>query len=313
MPWINTDTINAMKFRRGYKPQDYHDIISYAKDGQFMFPRCIQTIDFNFHDKPEMLSFYNNHYNRFNLSNYHPVNNMKCYAYLPGPGEVRPSSIVLRHDVYQGAEPNNRVVLKIVDTKHGYHEYKRQMKLHDLGYPSPEPYIYMNYLSLLQILLKEKRASYKIPLIPAILSFLHEIEIKKRPFNELKSKETRAKISVLLHKLKVVSSLYEISLIERYLDDLINIDEGIFDDLEFKGFLFMEFIEHTVSFENILFDILGGKEMEHYSGASRILPSRPYYDEDFLMNDIISLILKLWNLGECHNDMKGEHFLYNFH
>ncbi len=89
-------------------------------------------------------------------------------------------------------------------------------------------------------------------------------------------------------------------------------DDGFFSDLEFKGFFFMDYIEKALSFEQMLFDSLGGRKMEEASGSIENFPYRPEYDPEFLIHDVIELILSLWNIGECHNDMKGEHFLYDF-
>jgi len=45
-------------------------------------------------------------------------------------------------------------------------------------------------------------------------------------------------------------------------------DDGFFSGLEFKGFFFMDFIEKTLSFEQMLFDSLAGGRWRRRVGPS---------------------------------------------
>lgn len=312
MPWINLDKIPAAEFRKGYKPPDYHDIIIFSKDGRFMFPRVIQPGNFNLQTKADIVSFYDTHKEQFGIPPAERVTRASCYSFLPGPGEVRPTHVVLRHTLYNDANRLERAVLKVVNSRHGYREYRRQQDFHERGYPTPRPFLYVNYFTDLIYHLRDKgRRSLHVE-IPAILGFLREIETCKRPFDDLKNPDTRARFTAVLAKVRTAAAQKDVPMLTRYIEDLNALQDGIFDGLEFKGFFFMDFIEKTLSFEQILFDVLGGKDLERESGAIHVLPWRPDFDAEFLIHDVTELILRLWNMGQCHNDFKGEHLLYNF-
>ncbi len=309
MPWINIEKIPAADFRRGFKPAEYHDIIVASRDAKFMFPPIIQPFDLNLQDNAEIVKFFNKNHEWFDFDG--NVNTLSRYSFMPGPGEIRPTHVVLRYNLQHQDQQENKVVLKIVHPKYGFQEYARQKKFYDAGYPTPKPYLFINYFSALGALLREKNRELEDLDVIAFLDFLRDVELAKRPFSAYYAPAYKKKIVDILDWLKPISSTSEVALINRYKEDLANMDDGFFSGLEFKGFFFMDFIEKTLSFEQMLFDSLGGWKMEEESGAIDILPVRHAYDPEFLLHDIIDLMLRLWNMGECHNDMKGEHFLYD--
>ncbi|NMC07558.1 MAG: hypothetical protein GYA24_20260 [Candidatus Lokiarchaeota archaeon] len=310
MPWINIEKIPAAEFRRGFKPTDYHDIIVASRDAKFMFPPVIQPTNFNLQDKGDIINFFNSNRNKFNLKD--EVTSISRYSFMPGPGEIRPTHVVLRYNLHRDERLVDQVVLKVVHPKFGFQEYVRQKKFYDAGYPTPKPYLFINYFSDLELLLREKNLVLEDLDVITLLDFLRDVELAKKPFSAYYAGANKLKTMNILEWLKGVSSETETTTINRYEEDLTNMDDGFFSGLEFKGFFFMDFIEKTLSFEQMLFDSLGGRRMEEASGAMDILPFRPEYDPEFLLHDVIDLILRIWNIGECHNDMKGEHFLYDF-
>ncbi|HME52894.1 MAG TPA: phosphotransferase [Candidatus Lokiarchaeia archaeon] len=309
MPWINIEKIPTAEFRRGYKPPEYHDIIIASRDSKFMFPRVIEPINFNLHDKAELISFFNDNKATFDFKR--DITSITRYSFMPGPGEIRPTHVVLRYNLYNQEAIQKQVILKIIHS-FGFQEYDRQLKFYTAGYPTPKPFLFFNYFTDLELLLKRKNESLHDLDLAAIIDFLKDIELRKKSFSEYYSASNKQKTTNMLNWLKGISTGDEIALLDRYNEDLESIDDGFFDGLEFNGFFFMEYIEKTLSFEQMLFDSLGGRKLEESSGAMENFPFRPEYDPGFIMQQVIDLILRLWNMGECHNDMKGEHFLYDF-
>ncbi|MHA1793656.1 MAG: hypothetical protein ACTSVI_13505 [Promethearchaeota archaeon] len=323
MTWINLDNIDIIQFRKGYKPPEFHDIIKYSRDARFMYPRVIEPLSSSFQNKRELINFFNRYLYRFGLEN--NITDITRYSYMPGPGEIRPTHVVLRYDLFTGqvndtkilknddtSPVSEQVVLKIVNSKYGYQEYRKQQKLHEVGYPTPKTFYYCNYFTDIQDIVKDTKGKIRTGEIDWLLSFLREIETGKRLFSDLKQIENNKRITLILNRLKNFVSQRDFSLFTKFLEDLENLNEGIYDGLEFKGFFFMDYISGSFSFEQILFDILGGKRLEKESGAFKILPFRPFFNAENIINDVIDLIMRLWDLGECHNDLKGEHLIYNF-
>jgi hypothetical protein len=310
MPWINLENIPTAEFRRGYKPPEYHDIIISSRDSKFMFPRVIEPISYDLHNKADLVRFFNDNKRTFDLKK--ESTSISRYSFMPGPGEIRPTHVVLRYNLCDQDALLGEVILKIVHPKYGFQEYIRQMKFYTIGYPTPKPYLFFNYFTNLEVLLKNKNESLQDSDVASLIEFLQDIEQTKKSFSEYCSASNKQNTTTLLNWLKEIASRDEVALLDRYIKDLAAIDEGFFDGLEFKGFFFMNFIEKALSFEQMLFDTLGGRKMEEASGAIKNFPFRPEYDPEFIMNQVIDLILRLWNMGECHNDMKGEHFLYDY-
>jgi len=159
LPWINLDTIPAAEFRHGYKPADYHDIIIASRDSQFMFPSVIQPSNFNLQNKAELVQFFNKNGDKFNFKK--EITALSRYSFMPGPGEIRPTHIVLRYNLYHESQLADQVVLKIVHPKFGFQEYARQKMLYDIGYPTPRPYLFLNYFSDLEAMLRKKNQALK--------------------------------------------------------------------------------------------------------------------------------------------------------
>mgnify|MGYP006293511615 CR=1 FL=1 len=326
MTWINLENIPLIQFRKGYKPPEYHDKIVYSRDAKFMYPRVIEPLARNFQKKEDLINFYNMYDYRFNLKE--SVADIVPYSYMPGPGEIRPTHVVLRYDIKSEKDsmsfpPNNEmmdsisqnysesVVLKIVNSKYGYQEYRKQQRLYELGFPTPETFYYCNYFTDVQDILSESKNIILQPEIEWFLEFTREIELNERFFNELKKKENNERMrNLVINEMKVTNG-QERLLLERFLDDLNNLGEGLFDGLEFKGFFFMDYLENSLSFEFILFDLLGGKELERASGAEQILPYRPDLNKKHIIKGLISRISEMWELVS-HNDFKGEHLLYDY-
>ncbi|MHA1681636.1 MAG: phosphotransferase [Promethearchaeota archaeon] len=326
MPWINLDTIDLIKFRKGYKTEDFHDLIIYSRDAKFMYPRVIEPLSCSFQNKEQLISFFNMYGYRFGLDE--PVSGITRRSYMPGPGEIRPTHVVLRYDIQtinrvmrdvtiaNTTTTNTKnhfseqVVLKIVNSKYGYQEYRKQQKLFELGYPTPQTFYYCNYFTDIEDILKNNHEN--LPYKSWFQDFLRDIEIGKRLFSELKRPDNKARIQGVINDQLQGAGEGDKQLLLRFKEDLDNLDDGIFNGLEFKGFFFMDYLANALSFEIILFDILGGKHMEKASGAINVLPYRPFFNAENIINDVIDLIIELWELGECHNDFKGEHLLFDF-
>ncbi|MBD3186187.1 hypothetical protein GF325_05110, partial [Candidatus Bathyarchaeota archaeon] len=322
MPWINLDAIDVIQFRRGYKPEEFHDIIKYSRDAKFMFPRVIEPLSCSFQNSEDLHDFFNMYNYRFGLES--EVTKITRRSYMPGPGEIRPTHVVLRYDIetIKEVQPDHdsfhqdfseQVVLKIVNSQYGYQEYRKQQKLFELGYPTPETFYYCNYFTDIQDIIKEMdRKLSDTDLTHWFLGFLRDIEVGNRLFSELKDPEVNKQMRLLVKDATRGTSGTAAQLLSRFIEDLENLNDGVFDGLEFKGFFFMDYLSNALSFELILFDILGGKKMEKASGAMNILPYRPFFHAENIINDVIDLIIELWELGECHNDLKGEHLLFDF-
>ncbi len=316
MTWIDLSKIDAVKFRAGYVPDDYHDIIKFAKDGRFMYPRVIEPISTNFQDRQQLMRFLNTWKMYFDLDMNKNITSVNNYSYMPGPGEIRPTHVVFRYDTFTGpGAPGKKFVMKICDSHYGHQEFRRQEMFYKKGFFTPKPYVFCNYFTEVEFFFKDMRKSVEHSIIREVtwlLSFLREIEVKKRDFNALKDPAITKRITNIIDVALGTVKDGRNDLLEKFRDDLSSLADGIFDNLEFKGFLFMEYIENTISFEQILFDRLGGIELEKASGAFEVLSKRPELGYLDLTDGIIAIMLKLWNMGERHNDMKGEHFLYDY-
>lgn len=334
MTWINLDIIDTVSFRQGYVPPGYHDLIVYSRDGRFMYPKVIMPLSFNFQKKRDLIHFFDAYRDRFNMSG--TIEDAVLHAFMPEPGEVRPTHFVFRIDVSTchagepgdatgdhhpraGHEVREQVVMKIVNNKFGYQEYRKQQKLHELGFPTPEPFYYCNYFTEIQDVIKEEMLEVEIPGAATFMDFLRDIERDRRPFTDLKqpawNERGKALVAAVADRVASgpgTSNPHAPMQLSRFLDDLDTVKEGIFDGLEFKGFLFMDYIRESLSFEMILFDILGGKHLEKVSGAMDILPFRPFFNAENIITNLVDLIVELWELGEVHNDLKGEHLLYSW-
>jgi len=311
VPWINLNNINLIEFRRGtYKPPEYHDIIKYSRDARFIYPRVIEPLSCNFQMKDEIRDFFKKYSYRFHIKP--DISDVIPFSFMPGPGEIRPTHVVLRYDlISESRDILGQAVLKIVNSKYGYQEYRKQQKLYNLGYPTPEPFYYCNYFTDFQDIFKNKNDIRDPDAWRWISSLLREIETGIRLFSDLKKHENNVRIQDFIKKELENVDEDDRFILTKFLDDLQNIEDGIFDGLEFKGFFFMDYIEHSLSFEMITFDLLGGMEMEKKSNCLKLMHPRPILDENVIIEDVVDLILRLWNLDTCHNDLKGEHFLYD--
>jgi len=60
------------------------------------------------------------------------------------------------YNLHHQDQQENKVVLKTSIRSMAFQEYARQKKFYDAGYPTPKPYLFINYFSALGALLREE-------------------------------------------------------------------------------------------------------------------------------------------------------------
>jgi hypothetical protein len=145
--------------------------------------------------------------------------------------------------------------------------------------------------------------------------FIQKLEKSEKSFAEF-GEETRT----FIHLLDALEQ-YDVSLatnkqarknLARYKEDFQDI-QALTDNGKkvLKGYFTMDYWCGLASFERLLFDTLGGRKLETYSQSIRLLDTPPVFTGREIVEAVVKIITDLWNLGETHNDLKGEHVVYN--
>ena len=81
--------------------------------------------------------------------------------------------------------------------------------------------------------------------------------------------------------------------------------------LQFASILWMEF-RLSISFELLLYNVLGGQDLDNQTGTIEIVPSyeMTILPQDMLIKQTPALLNKLWKIT-THNDLKGEHIRFD--
>ncbi len=341
--WLNLDKIDLLKFRRteGYIPHGYHTHIAFFQDGNFIFPtKFIQPLNWKITDNVDIIKFFNGHRKEFNIPEARWVNK---YAFLPGPGEIRPTHILFRYDLfdqkpmetpevfngnfevyqkkYQGPDfirPLKQIALKVVNPNYGYQEYRRQRSLVEKGYYTPRVYTYESYFSPLMLGFLNIIAHPRHPLQRQCrwgLDYIQKLERSEKTFAEFED-ETNIMIKILEALDEQDATLKDNKQgrknLARYREDFHDID-AVTDSGRrvLKGYFTMDYWGGLTSFERILFDTLGGRKLETYSHSIRLLDTPPIFNGREIVEAVVKVITDLWALGETHNDLKGEHVVWN--
>lgn len=367
--WMNLDKIDLFKFRKpdGYVPEGYHGTIQYFKDGQFLFPtKYIHPLNWRIIDNMDILKFFNGQLKRFDIDV--PLRWVNKYSFLPGPGEIRPTHILFRYDVFpeqpvdtppvfegdferfakkcaaraesqvgagagvgtgiapgEGAGddhpfvyPAKQVVLKSVNPNYGFQEYQKQKKLVELGFATPRVYHYETYFSPIMlgflniinqprhVLQKQCRWAY---------NFIIKLEHNEKTFGEFKEETRRFRLlleALEEHDEELQHNKQARKNLARYKEDFEDLS-AVTDNGKrvLKGYFTMDYWGKMVSFERILFDLLGGRKLETYSRSVRVLETPPVFEGPETAQAVVDVITRLWNLGVTHNDLKGEHVVFN--
>ncbi len=341
--WLNLDKIDLLKFRRteGYIPPGYHTHIAFFQDANFIFPtKFIQPLNWKLTDNADILKFFNGHKTEYSIPQPKWVNK---YAFLPGPGEIRPTHILFRYDLfdrqpmdtpvvfngnfeqyqkkYQGPDfitPIKQIALKVVNPNYGYQEFRRQRDLVKKGYYTPRVYTYETYFSPLMLGLLNIINRPRHPLQGQCrwaFDYIQKLERSEKTFTEFEE-ETRIMIKILEALDESDETLKDNKQgrknLARYREDFHDIDAVTDSGRKvLKGYFTMDYWGGLTSFERILFDTLGGRKLETYSHSIRLLDAPPIFNGREIVDAVVKVITDLWTLGETHNDLKGEHVVWN--
>ncbi len=340
--WINLDKIDLALFRKseGYTPEGHFTNIQYHRDSQFIFPtKYIPPLNWNIMDNMSVIKFFNGH-REFHLPE--KVMWVNKYSFIPGPGEIRPTHNIWRYDLfprqpmstpavfqgdfadfhrhYKGADyvdPLKQVVLKAVNPKYGYQEYRKQRDLIKKGFPTPNVYHYETYFSPIMmgfvniinqphhVLQRQCRWAY---------DFVNQLEQNEKNFVEFENETRRFRLllqSLEEHDEFVKTHKQARKNLARYMEDFEDI-RAVTDDgnRSLKGYFTMDYWSGLTSFERILFDLLGGRKLETYSRFISLLDQPPVFNGPEVAKAVVEIITRLWDLGVTHNDLKGEHVVY---
>ncbi|MHA1733606.1 MAG: phosphotransferase [Promethearchaeota archaeon] len=343
--WINLDLIDVVKFRKpdGYTPEGHFTNIQYHRDAQFIFPtRYIQPLNWSLMDNEDACKFFNGH-PEFGIPEGVEVRWVNKYAFIPGPGEIRPTHVLWRYDAfprepmptpavfrgdydafrkeYRGDDftfPLKQVVLKAVNPKYGYQEFRKQRKLVGEGFPTPRVYHYETYFSPIMLGLVNIINQPRHPLQKQCrwaYDLINKLEHDEKTFAEFEEETHRFR--VLLGALEAGDEYLRDHKqarknLARYIDDFEDVN-ALTDGgrKALKGYFTMDYWPGLVSFERILFDLLGGRKLETYSRSIRLLDRPPVFRGPEVAREVVDVVNRLWSMGETHNDLKGEHVVFD--
>ncbi len=333
--WLDLDKIDPARFHRGYVPEGYFTNIQYTRDASFIFPFGF-TGGQQIVNNERMLDFFRTHAREHRLEQAPAW--IKKYGFLLSPGEIWPTHQVFRYDLFakkppmgtppvfdgdyedfehgnyhrtEFLHPLQQVVLKIVNPKYGQEEFAKQRRLYDAGFPTPRVYQfrsspYEDLKNFLAGLIQENPYSREKQWQWA-WKFLDTCETGENPIEAFPTEKQR--LLAILSRLDSSDGTGQDEFL-RDLEDATEIDQ--LPEVRLKGFFTMEFWILS-SFERHLFDILGGRKLETASGVLRFLDAPPLISAHELIEEVTKLLVRLWHdLGETHNDLKGEHVVFNW-
>ncbi|NHI94179.1 MAG: hypothetical protein EAX96_16935 [Candidatus Lokiarchaeota archaeon] len=301
MPWINLDLIDLKQFMRGqYVPPNYHTTLS-RTDLRYLFPNREYEISTNLMNNEIARNYINKYKDFFLIPENENVNewNLEKSAYMPGPGNRRPTNSILRFLVKD--KPHTAYVAKIGNYLAGRAEYEKQKMLFNMGFPTPRPFYWDNdafigFFKGLYHFLNHKLENNSIS--------TEDYDETNKIFESILSE--KEELYVLKQKLKK----------EVFSDSLGDFDEvEMLSDyfsgkkLQFASILWMEF-KFSYSFELLVYNIFGGIELDDYTGTIQYVLDSPLISEKELCTQVPELINKLWGIT-THNDLKGEHIRFD--
>ena len=301
MPWIDLDKIDLNKFMRGeYVPPNYYNALS-RTDLRYLFPNREYEISLNVMDNDIIKNFLDSKRSFFLLDNSSNLENWEIEksAYMPGPGNRRPTNSVLRYLIKN--KPYLAYVAKIGNYLAGRAEFEKQEQLYKLGFPTPRPFYWENGAFI----------SFFKGLFHFVNHSLGENKISVEEYNEI----ARTFDSILAEK----EELYVIK--QKLKKEFFSNFKGEFDEVEmlldfwngeklqFASILWMEF-KFSTSFETLIYNAFGGKELDNQTGTLEFMQETLTLSKQTLIKEIPKLIDKLWTFT-THNDLKGEHIRFD--
>ncbi|MHA1784368.1 MAG: hypothetical protein ACTSVE_04155 [Candidatus Helarchaeota archaeon] len=301
MPWINLDLIDLKKFMRGkYIPPNYHTALS-RTDLRYLFPNREYEISINLMDNEVTRNYIDNLRDYFLI---HKNEDLKDWeieksAYMPGPGNRRPTNSVLRYLIKN--KPFTAYVAKVGNYLAGKAEFEKQEMLYKMGFPTPRPFYWDN--------------DAFIGFFKGLFNFLND----KLGRNEIWPDEYNEVAMVLDSILMEKEELYVIK--KKIKREIFSGYEGEYDEVEmlldfysgkklqFASIIWMEF-KFSTSFEDLIYNVFGGRELDVQTGTIDFVPETTILPEGELTKKIPALLNKLWTIT-THNDLKGEHVRFD--
>ncbi len=299
MPWINLDDIDLRRFMQGnYIPPNYYAPLSRI-DLRYLFPNREYEMAINLMNNETVKQYINGHKDNFLVPDAIDINQweLEKSAYMPGPGNRRPTNSIMRFLVK--GEPSFAYVAKVGNYLAGREEFEKQNKLYTLGFPTPRPFFwengaFINFFKGLSNFLNAKFMNRTISQedYNKALKVFNGIVKEEEEFYTIKNK---------LNETLFMNSSGDYEEVEL----LLEYYRG--KKLQFASILWMEF-KFSVSFECLLYNLLGGLDLDQQTGTFEILP--PYETTivpyNILVKVVPALLNKLWEIT-THNDLKGEH------
>jgi len=303
MPWINLDQIDLKKFiQRDYIPPNYFSPLSRI-DLRYLFPNQEFEIAINLMSNETVKDYIKQHRESFALFDSIDVDQwvLEKSAYMPGPGNRRPTNSILRYIVKE--EPSYSYVAKVGNYLAGREEFQKQKQLYSTGFPTPRPFYWEN--------------GAFIKFFKGLYAFLN----KKFMNKGISSEDYNRTIKTFKAIVDEDEELYTIK--EKLNEKIFHDPTGEYDEVEvvreyfhgkklqFASILWMEF-RLSISFELLLYNVLGGQDLDNQTGTIEIVPSyeMTILPQDMLIKQTPALLNKLWKIT-THNDLKGEHIRFD--
>jgi hypothetical protein len=303
MPWINLDEIDLKKFiQRDYIPPNYFSPLSRI-DLRYLFPNQDYELAINLMSNETVKDYIQQHRESFSLPDSIDIKEwtLEKSAYMPGPGNRRPTNSILRYIVKE--VPAFAYVAKVGNYLAGREEFQKQKQLYSLGFPTPRPFYWEN--------------GAFIKFFKGLYAFLNNKFMNKAITPEAYNKT----IKVFKTIADEDEELYTIK--QKLNEDIFYDSTGEYDEaevikeyyhgkkLQFASILWMEF-RLSISFEVLLYNVLGGQDLDNQTGTIEIVPryETTILPQDSLIKGIPALLNRLWKIT-THNDLKGEHIRFD--
>jgi hypothetical protein len=303
LPWINLDDIDLKKFIQGdYIPPNYFSPLTRI-DLRYLFPNREYELAINLISNETVKDYISDHRESFSLPKAVDISqwDVEKSAYMPGPGNRRPTNSILRYIVK--GEPSFAYVAKVGNYQAGRVEFVKQKQLYEMGFPTPRPFYwengaFTNFFKGLHDFLTDKFKKKEIS--------AEDYNRTKQLFDSIVNEDEE--LYVIKNKLN--QKLFDDKTGDH--DEAEMIQEFYKGKkLQFASILWMEF-KLSVSFEVLLYNLLGGQELDTETGTIEIIPAyeTTILPQDELITKIPALLNQLWKIT-THNDLKGEHIRFD--
>ncbi len=301
MPWINLENIDVSIFLKGdYVPPNYHAPLTRV-DLRYLFPNREYEIALNLMNDTEIKNYFKDNKKGFQLSEDDDIDDwaFEKSAYMPGPGNRRPTNSVLRY--LRNSSPFNAYVAKVGNYLSGITEFQKQKDLFEIGIPTPKPFLIdngalLNFVNNIMDFLNKKLKSNSIS--------TEEYKQATKLFDDLLNR----KIELLHLKSFLKREIFDSTIGENEAAEALK-DYLRGKNLQFASILWMEF-KFSTSFEDLLYNILGGDRLDQETGTSEIYKEPTVLPRKDLTTKIPQLLNKMWSIT-THNDLKGEHIRWD--